>query len=753
MVNEENNEVKSEEQIINPFAPSKVKIGPTIYTKGTEGYDREHGTNFAQTNRELDFDGEGLENFDMEEDNERTNLNISQTIADIVEIDLHDPTREDSHITADPAGNEKYFGCYVPEGYLLNQQGIWRVFRKMNRLTHELEDDAEMICRTRLMVTGKYINHDTGADVVEITFIADKKVETLLVPLVSTLGPKEWRDNVRKNNYGRLDVLDEELKGTLRFIKEVIRYNEEKYNDDPRYCLTDFKKGEVFERAGWSVKEKMRFVIGTSMYENDFGVTKVRQAHFIDTRNIDVDNRLKPKGTLHGWFNSIKSVIKYHKLKFAMYYAIGSMFLAPCKASNSAFGITGDTSIGKTFTLQAVASIFGNPSEKGDGLILNGNISLTALNAILTTLTDIPVFIDEIGMMPEDMLKALTYAIGNGQEYLRGKQDGSLRSSRMIRCNAIITGEVDIVGEFAHNGAAVRAFSCKERPIPKVQASTIEDARNGILENYGHVMKLVLAKYFMEPKKVEGLFNVAKGRLQQTTNDPIMQRKAAYFSVAEVGGIYFESILKDNGLPSEDPRVIIDEAWNEFVLDNPDIPLEDKDLMNAFEWCLSHTRNFLIGENQPLPDHPDDIYGYWVYDKLGKREFIDYIEAELIKYIRGRHDNPEKSIKYWEQHDYTFYHLQEEKKNGKTYTTKKYVRSAKHYISYGVRETIPVVRVKLSKIKEVYKKYGKDISDQEMFKDLDYTEVEKVLNELDKDKKPAVNLTNLTKQPPLKDGK
>ena len=51
--------------------------------------------------------------------------------------------------------------------------------------------------------------------------------------------------------------------------------------------------------------------------------------------------------------------------------------------------------------------MFGNPSEKGDGIILNGNISITALNAILTTLTDIPVFIDEITMMNEDTKKAI----------------------------------------------------------------------------------------------------------------------------------------------------------------------------------------------------------------------------------------------------------------------------------------------------------------------------------------------------------
>jgi putative DNA primase/helicase len=323
-----------------------------------------------------------------------------------------------------------------------------------------------------------------------------------------------------------------------------------------------------------------------------------------DTRNIDVNNRLKPEGTIHGWFNAVKSVLKYHRLKFAMYYAIGSLFLAPCKASNSAFGIIGDTSIGKTFTLQVVASMFGNPSEKGDGLLLNGDSSLTALNAILTTLTDIPVFIDEITRMSEDTKKALTYAIGNGQESLRGKVDGNLRSSRMIRCNALITGENDLVSEFAHNGAQVRAFSCKDRPIPEIETIIIENARNGVLENYGHVLKLVLAKYFNDPSKVKGLFDFAANRLYQTTDDTIAKRKVAYFAVAEVGGMYLEQVFKENGMPSENPKDIIDKAWNEFVLENPDIPLEVKALGDVYKWAMANPTNFLVGSEEPAEIHP-----------------------------------------------------------------------------------------------------------------------------------------------------
>ena len=76
-------------------------------------------------------------------------------------------------------------------------------------------------------------------------------------------GSKEWREHIRKNNNGRLNVLDTELKETMIFLKKVLQYNEERINKaDPNNSITKFKTGEAFERAGWSGKDLSKFVIG-----------------------------------------------------------------------------------------------------------------------------------------------------------------------------------------------------------------------------------------------------------------------------------------------------------------------------------------------------------------------------------------------------------------------------------------------------------------------------------------------------------
>lgn len=633
-------------------------------------------------------------------------LNISQEVAEIIELDLENPTRGDSNMSADLAGNQMYFGCYVPKDYAISQHGVWHVYEKMNRLTHELEPVADMICRTRLMLTGKFVDINTGADVVEISFLGDRKLEVIRVPMVSTLGTKEWREHVRKNNYARLDVLDEELKGTLKFLKETSIYNMERINiKDPVGSITAFKTGEASDRTGWCGNDFTKFVIGDIKYFNDFGRLKSENHVFIDTKDVSVDQRLHPKGTLNGWLNAVRSLLKYPKLKFAMYYAVGTLFLAPLRGNNSAFGVIGDTSTGKTFTLQVVASMFGNPSLKGDGIILSGNVSITALNAILTTLTDIPTFIDEITMMSDETKKSLTYAIGNGQEALRGKQDGNLRSSRMIRCNAIITGEVDIVSEFAHTGAQVRSFSCRNRPIPEIEQATLRNAKNGILDNYGHVIPAILKKYFADPTKIKGWYEMAFDRLESSTSDILAKRKANYFAVAEVGGILLENLFKENGMQSDNPRAIVDEAWEEYVIGDPDTPLEIKALERAYNWAMSHPRNFLVNTQQPLEEHADDIFGWWVSERSGGQYiYLDFNKQELEKFLKSAgYDKPLGILQYWRNHDISV--CNNSKKTGKKTkdgSKKLLTFSVSHYYKYNQpAQTKGIIRVKMDQVREL----------------------------------------------------
>ena len=67
----------------------------------------------------------------------------------------------------------------------MTHRGIWKTGAKADK-GGNIIPTVNLICSTRLMITGKYENADTGADVAELTFVNDDKVEIMLTPSVGT---------------------------------------------------------------------------------------------------------------------------------------------------------------------------------------------------------------------------------------------------------------------------------------------------------------------------------------------------------------------------------------------------------------------------------------------------------------------------------------------------------------------------------------------------------------------------------------
>jgi hypothetical protein len=608
-----------------------------------------------------------------------------------------------------PYGRQQYFGCYVPEEYIITSNGVWWMQQKriLRGSGDDIIDVPIKVCNTRVMPTGQFTNSE-GMHIVELTFVNDDlKIERLRIPLNATQGTKEWKDIIRKNNYSSLFITDNELKSVIDYICAARMANLHEGG-------TAFKRGEVFTHTGWADKDCKKFVLGNTMIVEDaYGNITTQDAIFMDERNIGFEEKLQPHGTLEDWVKAISPIVKNNIFRFKMYYDAATIVLAYLGVSNSAFGLVGDTSIGKTFTLQCSTSMFGNPNAKGDGLIISGDISLTALNAMLTTLIDLPAPIDEITVMKEETKKALTYAIGNGAESLRGTKEGDLRSHKKIRTNVTLTGEVDITSEFANNGANVRAFSCKQKPLPDMDPNKIDEIRAGILANYGHVLPRLIYKFFENRSKLQGWYSFAIERLRKTTDDNIMKRKAEYFAAAEVGGHLLELVFKDIGISPMKQQTIIDEMWSEFVLDMPDTPLAVKALREAYHWAMSHPANFLRGMQQPAEKNPAPIFGFFTYPpykKDGEYEFIDFVPSELEKFLRDRgYDNPKQIIGYWRDK-----HISHGNSNKSCKNKFELVSKVKHYYAYGkAAEDRKVVHVRMSKIKE----YIETIEDDEQLND------------------------------------
>jgi hypothetical protein len=281
----------------------------------------------------------------------------------------------------------------------------------------------------------------------------------------------------------------------------------------------------------------------------------------------------------------------------------------------------------------------------------------------------------------------------------------------MIRCNAIITGEISAINKSSNNGVSARTFACNERPIPMIDGRTVVRTKRGIIENYGHILPLVLNKIFaLSEANITKLIDVALDRLYETTEDPIMRRKAEYFAVAEVGGMLLEQVFAENGIKPMNQTAIVNEIWNDFVLGDPDTPLEIKALNDVNGWSLANPKNFLINDKQPCEDHPDSIYGWFVGKKnlsgyyTKEYEYLDLNRQSLEDFLKkSGYNNIDRILDYWRNHGITECSI--DKKNGKICNDgikRLLTYPAMHYYQYNqpaIRK--PIIRIKMSKIKEL----------------------------------------------------
>jgi len=319
---------------------------------------------------------------------------------------------------------------------------------------------------------------------------------------------------------------------------------------------------------------------------------------------------------------------------------MASLLLRFLKVSPHAGMMIFSTSQGKTTALQVVASLFGNPDEFGSGLLYNGDISISAANAILHMYHDLPVLIDETTNANERFRKTFAYLIGNAQAPMRSKQDSSLRDRDNHMSNAYIAAEESMVPEGLNDGGNNRAIPFYERFIPADNGAIVEAAKLGMQFNYGHIIELFIGKIFENRAGIRPYFEKAKARLVGKAKEDRIKRQAATFAAAELAGILLEQVFHDIGMKAHPmtPEAITDAMWKECTVDNIEKPMAEKALHTFHQWYMSNfnMHGLLHDETTETYEKSNCSYGIRNLHKSNifiwdDGTWIDILKSELDK--------------------------------------------------------------------------------------------------------------------------
>ena len=169
--------------------------------------------------------------------------------------------------------------------------------------------------------------------------------------------------------------------------------------------------------------------------------------------------------------------------------ALCAAFAAPLlhclSAPNFALHLGGDSSRGKSSILKITASIYGDP--RSEEWVASWNSTAVGLEVRAATLCDLPLCIDEAGVVDEKQRERAVYMLINGTGRVRGEKTGGLRDTASWRTVVLSTGEHLLATTASNTGAQARVLQFFVHGIGDLDAAGVDALRSACEENYGHV--------------------------------------------------------------------------------------------------------------------------------------------------------------------------------------------------------------------------------------------------------------------------
>ncbi len=189
---------------------------------------------------------------------------------------------------------------------------------------------------------------------------------------------------------------------------------------------------------------------------------------------------LEPAGTLEAW---VAGVAPVRDTSPAFRCVLAASFASPLVAvlgvQTFIVYLWGRSRSGKTPTLKAAGSVWGDPTEGSDSYFRTFADTPKSIVRAAALLHDVPVIIDELQSKgapggqgaKRQVVEDLLYSLSLGHERGALNNDRSMMRAGSWRSLTIATGEIPIVGGSTQQGAANRTLELNAEPFEDVRAA------------------------------------------------------------------------------------------------------------------------------------------------------------------------------------------------------------------------------------------------------------------------------------------
>lgn len=364
-------------------------------------------------------------------------------------------------------------------------------------------------------------------------------------------------------------------------------------------------------------------------------------------------------GTFEGWQEAIAAVVPYPRARLAVYGALCAPILKILGASNFIIDWSNPTSTGKSITLRAGASCWGNPDEKDPETAMGTWDSTRVwIERASASLNNLPLILDDTkrARYPASVGQTL-YDVASGRGRGRGSKLGIGRVGNWSTV-LLSTGEQPATSFTEDGGTRARTLVLWGPPFGSTDEETalIVDKLNlGLLHNYGHAGPRLIqylldnqekwdefrTRYYQHREKYLGM---AKG-------DPVLGRFADAFAVLTLTA----QLVTEAGVVPWDYENPIKPLWEALSAETTEADRAKNALDLIVSWVSANEHAFYGRERRdqngnPIPP-PGGFAGRW--DDEGpllednEWTFIAFYPHVLKKLLKDHNHDPDSILRTW----------------------------------------------------------------------------------------------------------
>lgn len=528
-----------------------------------------------------------------------------------------------------------YEGFNIPEGYDLNERGIFRMVERKD------EWFPKQIAQMPIVITRLAKNIQTHTIECELAAIHFGKTITARINRADMANAKTI---IQLAAHG-FPVMSSNAAEVSSFLMAF-----EAANTD--ILSVDMTSNQM----GWINGGKC-FLLGSTVFgDNPYGLTFTTsgegEKHLLEA--------IGTGGTLAGWLEAISLIKEHPKARVALYTAFVTPLLELLKCPNFVIDFANRTSTGKTTVQRLVASTYGNPDERsGTSIVGTWDATKVWIERYAATMNGLPVILDDTKRAKNTQdINDIIYMVTSGKERGRGnvKSTNIIRSFRTV---LISSGEAPATSYKGRNndsngGAKGRTLTIKGAPFEGPINDTRETVQrlNGLLMlNYGHAMPLFLS-YLTDNRHMwdqwRQMYQIEKDKLAKETTEAVAIRLAEYGAAIRVAAKLVHEALAKNGtpLPFECLDPFMAGLWERITREAADATKENEAIEMLQSWVTANNDKFDVYSGH-RPDGLSMPIGGW-YGKHGREETAIY-GHHLEKWFKDMGYSKEELLYQWRE--------------------------------------------------------------------------------------------------------